>query len=142
MKKEFSDGVIDDPILLSHALVLQRVEDGDVHVLTNVPHLVVAHSPDGFEFGYAGSGPADLALNICQYYLLSIGYQGKKEKCFEGECFSLAWALHQDFKFKFIAAAPHEGIEIPFEMIREWFEAHITDEIKQRHSPVDIEIEE
>lgn len=27
-------------------------------------HRIVYHSPTGFEFGYAGSGPADLALNI------------------------------------------------------------------------------
>lgn len=27
-------------------------------------HRIVYHSPTGFEWGYAGSGPADLALNI------------------------------------------------------------------------------
>ena len=29
-----------------------------------LPH-IVRHSPDGFEWGYSGSGPTDLALAIC-----------------------------------------------------------------------------
>lgn len=37
------------------------VEDG---VARPLKHINV-HSPDGFEWGYAGSGPADLALAIC-----------------------------------------------------------------------------
>ena len=32
--------------------------------LTPLVHRVL-HSPDGFEIGYAGSGPADLARSIC-----------------------------------------------------------------------------
>jgi hypothetical protein len=28
-------------------------------------HHVIRHSPDGFEWGYSGSGPSDLALSIC-----------------------------------------------------------------------------
>ena len=31
---------------------------------SNVAQSVVKHSPDGFEWGYGGSGPADLAYNI------------------------------------------------------------------------------
>lgn len=30
----------------------------------DIPHRFVVHSPTGFEWGYQGSGPADLALNI------------------------------------------------------------------------------
>ena len=33
-----------------------------------VPH-VVHHSPTGMEFGYAGSGPADLALSLLTFHL-------------------------------------------------------------------------
>jgi len=69
-RKEFADGdVVGEysDMFLEEALVLQR-DGGDDHAIvrTNVPHLVVHHSPSGFEFGYAGSGPADLALNVCQ----------------------------------------------------------------------------
>ena len=47
------------------------------------------HSPDGFQWGYGGSGPAQLALAI----LLDI--TGNKE---------LSMRLHQEFKRKVIAA--------------------------------------
>jgi hypothetical protein len=141
-KSEFSDGLISEHIPLSEALVLRRESEGLVHVLTNVPHLVMHHSPTGFEFGYGGSGPADLALNVCQSYLLSGGYQGEKTACFDGKCFSLAWVLHQDFKRAFIETAPHEGAIIPFEEIRMWFEAHITDGMKQMYATIDAEFEE
>ena len=55
-------------------------------VFTNVPHIVTHHSPTGFEFGYGGSGPADLALNVCQAYLNMQDYRGRKSKCWDGEC--------------------------------------------------------
>jgi len=70
----------------------------------NVPHRVVYHSPTGFEWGYGGSGPADLALNV----LASIVPLRQ------------AWDLHQEFKFKFIAPMPHEGGTIRGEDIRGW----------------------
>lgn len=85
-RSEFSDApLLGEHISLNVALVLQR--DGDDHhaiTRTNVPHLVAHHSPSGFEWGYGGSGPADLALNICQWYLNSIGYEGQKSQCFDG----------------------------------------------------------
>lgn len=37
--------------------------------LVNIPHKLVVHSPDGFEWGYAGSGPAELALNILALFV-------------------------------------------------------------------------
>lgn len=46
------------------------------------------HSPDGFSWGYAGSGPAQSALALCA-------------EIFEHEYEALA--LYQQFKFKFIA---------------------------------------
>lgn len=120
---------------LDEALVLQRDGDNDHAVVrTNVPHLVVHHSPSGFEFGYAGSGPADLALNVCQWYLNSIGYRGEKSQCFDGHCWSLAWVLHQDFKRDFIASAPHEGTVIPFNQIKYWFDKNITDDLKRTYA--------
>jgi len=51
------------------------------------------HSPDGFSWGYSGSGPAQLALAI----LLELM---PKEK---------ALAKYQDFKFKVIANIPQDS---------------------------------
>ena len=141
-RDQFSDGSIEEIsefTTLDEALVLARrpriVSPDSPHevgqCLTNVPHLVVHHSPNGFEFGYAGSGPADLALNVCQHYLNSIGYHGEKTDCFDGTCWSLAWILHQDFKRDFIASVPRTGATISFETMKAWFDAHITDDVKR-----------
>ena len=46
------------------------------------------HSPDGFNWGYSGSGPAQLALAI----LLEVTQDTE-----------IAFYLYQDFKFQFIA---------------------------------------
>lgn len=128
---EFGDQDIAEDIPLALALVLQR-DGSDYHAIvrTKVPHLVVSHSPTGFEFGYGGSGPADLALNICQWYLLHIDYQGEKIECFDGVCYSIAWVLHQAFKREFIANAPHQGIVIPMSQIEQWFTQNISGDMK------------
>lgn len=56
------------------------------------------HSPDGFNWGYGGSGPAQLALAIM------LKLTGKSDG-------------YQDFKFKVIAAIPqNQDFEIEFEL--------------------------
>jgi len=70
-----------------------------------LPHKV-RHSPDGFGYGYGGSGPADLALSIL-------------------------WAVTQDeevtnqyyeqFKREFVALYPKDKpMEIPVGVVRAW----------------------
>lgn len=65
----------------------------DDHAHTNVPHRYVFHSPTGFEWGYGGSGPADLAFNILAMFV-------DKEYAFK---------YHQQFKWDFVAKIPREG---------------------------------
>jgi len=70
-------------------------EDGSTEVLTNHGY----HSPDGFQIGYDGSGPADLAYSILTDYMLRChdidmaDIPGKVEQ------------LHQEFKRAYIANA-------------------------------------
>jgi Family of unknown function (DUF6166) len=52
------------------------------------------HSPSGFEWGYGGSGPAQLALAILAHRL------GDDER---------ALALHQRFKFRVVGAFAYNG---------------------------------
>lgn len=54
-------------------------------------HDLHSHSPTGFEWGYGGSGPAQLALAILADYL------GDDQQ---------ALAIYQEFKFQVIAALP------------------------------------
>jgi hypothetical protein len=67
----------------------------------NIPQRIVRHSPTGFAWGYGGSGPADLALNILSVF---IGQEA-------------AESLYQDFKWEFIAPMPARGGTIPREKI-------------------------
>lgn len=143
VRDEFSD-ITDNSIPFSRAIVLNRqsrpgrtlFEDtlDDGVCVTNVPHLVVQHSPDGFEFGYGGSGPADLALNACQLYLNMTGYTGQQIDCYDGKCWALAYALHQGFKSQFIASAPKAGRIIPFADIDAWFKSEMTPEYVDQFS--------
>lgn len=121
MDTEYHDLTSDEPI--STGVFIRRFPDG---VETNVPHLVTHHSPSGYEWGYAGSGPADLALNILESVLQEMKHKGRKVKCWRGECFELAWSLHQDFKREFIANLPHEGSVIYYPAIVAWIRERET----------------
>jgi len=58
------------------------------------------HSPDGFAWGYAGSGPSQLALAIClALFNDSTGYQ--------------------EFKFRFIASLPQTDVDSTID-ISDW----------------------
>jgi len=82
-----------------------RDENG-VH--TNVPRRIIKHSPTGFDWGYAGSGPADFALNILSVFL-------GEEKARRG-------GLYQSFNFDFIVKLPPEGGIIKKEAIINWID--------------------
>lgn len=73
---------------------------------------VINHSPTGFEWGYGGSGPAQLALAIL------LDYTGNQDA-------SARW--HQDFKWAFIANAPTEGFEITGEEIDRFMKTRLFD---------------
>jgi len=53
------------------------------------------HSPDGFNWGYGGSGPAQLALAIC------IELYGEER----------ARKVYQDFKWNYIATLPQSDFD-------------------------------
>jgi len=90
-----------------HDIVLQRASG---EAVANVPHRIVHHSPTGFEWGYGGSGPAELALNILGVFTDD----------------RTAWRLHQDFKWEFIANMPAQGDIIKADTIREWIRSHVS----------------
>lgn len=77
-------------------------------------HHVKLHS-EGFEWGYSGSGPADLALSILADHL---GERPSRRQLHHGEC--RCWPLHQAFKRAFIAGAPHAGFKVTGTQIDDW----------------------
>src|SRR2546429_429069 len=93
----------------------QRTSDG---LKSNVRWIVRHHSPTGFEIGYSGSGPADLALNAMAALFPC---KGKSfERCFDGAVSREAWLLHQKFKFTFLATADRSSGRIEWETIEAW----------------------
>lgn len=79
----------------------------------------VFHSPTGLEWGYGGSGPADLALSIlCDYF----DEPRVKEK-FEG---TMSWRLHQPFKRTFVGSFDREKWELTEVEIDRWI-AEVVD---------------
>ncbi len=65
------------------------------------------HSPTGFEWGYGGSGPAQLALALLADHL------GDDE---------MAVKLHQQFKFAIVSGLPYQGWQLTSEQITEILE--------------------
>ena len=68
-----------------------RVLDGDAEYPLEPRHDLWNHSPDGFEWGYGGSGPAQLALAILADHLSS-----------EPDGDKLASMYHQEFKLRVV----------------------------------------
>jgi hypothetical protein len=82
--------------------------------------LVTYHSPDGIEWGYPGSGPADLALSILADY-----FQEEKEQVLAAlkslwAPRSKAAALHEDFKAQFLAQEQRDEWRIRADVIEVW----------------------
>lgn len=78
----------------------RSVKINGVRIREDVSQRIRNHSPDGFNWGYGGSGPAQLALAIC------VELYGEE----------VAVAMYQKFKFAVIGRLPiDEDFEITFE---------------------------
>lgn len=62
------------------------------------------HSLDGFSWGYAGSGPAQLAL------ALLLRYTTQEE----------ALKFYQEFKWDILSALPEDNFQFPDDVIKDW----------------------
>jgi hypothetical protein len=105
--------------------------DADGALQASVRHLA-HHSPCGFECGYGGSGPADLALSILAAFVPARAGE-PTERLYKGahHCSRFAWMHHQRFKWEFIATLPKEGGVIRAADIRKWIaarEVEVTEE--------------
>lgn len=69
------------------------------------------HSPDGFEWGYGGSGPSDLALSILTDY-----FRRHKSR----DAIAAAGRVYGPFKWKFLAPIQEDAFKIEEQQITEW----------------------
>lgn len=93
------------------------------------------HSPTGFEWGYGGSGPAQLALAILFDVLLRQGVDRK-------EAGERAIALHQQFKFAHVASWNRAGFLISSAAVLEWIKARTLEEAAKAIEKVADDTEE
>lgn len=83
----------------------RRVRVGDRELLPDESQKVCHHSPDGFNWGYGGSGPAQLALAI----LLDVTHD---------QSFSV---VHYDrFKWSVVARLPKRNFVLPLRTVVDW----------------------
>jgi len=101
-----------------------RGDTGGPSALTNVPRSVVHHSPTGHEWGYQGSGPSDLALDILNWFLPPNRQNGKYE-CWLGKASLKAWQFHHQFKREFLSNMPTSGGIIPKQEILNWINQEV-----------------
>lgn len=80
---------------------------------------IVNHSPTGFEWGYGGSGPSQLALAIV-YWTLALATAADEE-----EAEDIALRYYQGFKEQFVAKFPKEGWQISSETVLSWLDNKI-----------------
>jgi hypothetical protein len=96
---------------------VEFITDREVKLL---PRPIVRHSPTGFEWGYGGSGPADLAANILALFV----------------CWKEAWRLHQHYKEEVVSQIPEEGGRISCHDVILWLESYWSDEDRRAPAPV------
>lgn len=123
---EYQDVTIYDAPLFDR-LILRRGEDDTP--MTNVPHAVEHHSTNGFEWGYAGSGPADLALNIVHYFVNrmdNVGF-GDTKSLNDGSVDRLTFYTYQRFKRDYLQGADRDGFSLDADQIRRWIETRVQE---------------
>jgi len=93
----------------TRTVTINYVDDGRPHILNPAySQKFHNHSPDGFNWGYGGSGPAQLALAL----LLKFTDQ------------EIALSLYQPFKRDVIAKLPQADFTLPIQSVLDWVEEH------------------
>jgi hypothetical protein len=104
-------------------MVMVERGDSDSYLL---PHQV-KHSPDGFEWGYFGSGPADLARSILAFALsaeMCLSCQGNGCWDCDAGLLGVPPSLYQTYKEDVIAGLPKAGWTIQLSEVVDWLANH------------------
>jgi len=96
----------------------------------SVPHRHRHHSPESVDFGYEGSAPADLALNILAAAMPLEPGDNDVRLADDSRVSKAAWDLHEAFTRDIVARVPYDGGVISSQAIRNWVATQV--ERKQR----------
>lgn len=104
-------------------------EDPEILVVTDGQEAplrhVAKHSPTGMEWGYGGSGPADLARSILIDALIAVMcVECDGDGCYacDSGYFGVSTQLYQDFKWDVICKLPRSGFDLSSSDIFTWIE--------------------
>jgi len=111
---------------ITHGLITGRQPDGQSAI--NIEQAIRHHSPNGLEYGYNGSGPADLALNVLHKELGLLNYQGPRSgPLWDGQTtFQIVLDHYQEFKNTFIMLLPNSGGQVDRYTIQSWLSSRLT----------------
>jgi hypothetical protein len=123
-----------DPLI--DGVTCWRAPDGTA--LSSLPQRHVHYAPRGIDWGFGGSGPADLALNVLARFLpLAPEVTGVALR--DGSSVSeAAWVWHQECKYDLIAPLPRAGGHLPAATIRAWISSHPIVGADPRWSPLEL----
>jgi hypothetical protein len=89
--------------------------------VANVPYLVLHHAPSGYSWGYNGSGPSDLGLNIGEYFARKHFSDLIQKTVWKGQKVSLLAFISRyeirNYINSMVPVREKEVISIPFERI-------------------------
>ena len=131
------------PVVAVHHVV-SRAAPVDVNAIApcecRLLTVITHHSPDGIEWGYVGSGPADLALS-----LLADFFNERPERVTDAlrslwAPRSKAAALHQRFKAEFLANEQRVEWQIRADVIDVWLAAPSNRACLERLAEEDAEL--
>lgn len=121
-----------DVVLRRETVFDPQMKDNVERVATNIRWTVIDGSPSGFEWGYRGSGPRDLALNILNQFVPP-GFDGiEPVDCYRGRCSYTAHKLANRFVEDFLASAPKDGTFIEGATIRDWIKKQMGTDADHR----------
>lgn len=97
----------DKDIMIKGVIATRKVTIGGKRLRPRRSQKIYNHSPDGFSWGYVGSGPAQFALAL----LLELTNERFARYCY------------QRFKREVIALLPVSDFELPLSQVEEWITA-------------------
>lgn len=110
----------------SHIIVVRYDDESGAYMGMRMLSHVERHSPDGMNWSYGGSGPADLALSILADHFGEIQQARRSRAQFLSDKPLNCLRFYQKFKRAFVARWPALTFTISSRNIAEWIQDQLA----------------